>query len=630
MSKYLEFSNNNIFDIDNLNNLTYNNQTYSNGFIQINNSCSKINNSHKNRNKNLYYTKKKIMNNSNTNRDDLSQIEFPNTSSEKYNKVSESIIDSFKVETIPIFKVNMPKPKSKDKIDSNIRNSIKNFNDMQKIYINKKCVKSFLDSSQYNDKDKSNSSIDEIKISLKKLRVRQNLPKTNCQKNIKVSISRNNKHGFNMLNQFINSTHLRHNSEKTFKISQKPYNNNNNTLNKIIIIFKNLTVQKEGRFNYIGNNNRINFLEKIINQQKDNIKLLREQNRNLLEKIQKMHEENMTILESINSLRMEIDFPYNNKINNNYRNSYIMDESLSIYNTKNNSQIFEENNLNINQIIYSLYDNNNLLSYDYENNEFRLIPVINEEFKKIFNKGINSLFLYNNLNNKLFIVAGLNNDQLFIYDLNNDKIQTKSTLKNNHMLGSLLLLNEKNDSKRHLICLSGKYNKKVEIYNEENDLWDDKILEEMPEERGDSYYLVLNDNYIYAFYGYNYILNTYLNDIVYYDLINNRWKRIMNNLLNNGNKGIKNHICYQNTENKYIYILGGDSNINKIIIDLQKKCVIQFDEGNKNENNDRFLLNNNFVYNIDNNYLSFFDQNYNVHLIDCLSNENKIIKYYWI
>lgn len=629
MNKYLEFSNNNIFDIDNLNDLTNNNQSYSNGFIQINNSYNKINISNKNRNKNIYYTKKKIINNSNTNRDDLSQIEFVNTSSEKYNQVTDSVQDTFKVETLPIFKFNMPKPKSKDKIDSNIRNSIRNFNDMQKIYINKKCVKSFLDSSQYNDKDKSNSSIDEIKISLKKLKIRQNIPKTNSEKNIKVSISRN-KPGFNLLNQFINSSHIRHNTEASFKLTKKPIIKNDN-LNKNIIIFKNLTVEKESRFNYIGNNNsKINYLEKIISQQKDNIKLLREQNKKLIEKIQKMHEENMIILESINSLRMELDFSYNNKIKENYRNSYIMDESLSFYNTKNNLQIFEENNLNINQKIYSLYDNNNLLSYDYENNEFKLIPVMNEEFKRMFNKGINSLLLYNNFNNKLYIIAGLNNDQLFIYDLNKNKIQIKSALKNNHMCGSLLLLNEKNDIKMHLICLSGKYNKKVEIYNEEKDLWDDKILEEMPEERGDSYYLVLNDNYIYAFYGYNYILNKYLNDIVYYDLINNKWKRIMNNLLNNSHKGIKNHICYQSTENKYIYILGGDSNINKIIIDLQKKCVIQFDEGKSNENDDRFLLNNNFVYNIDNNYLSLFDKNYNVYLIDCSSNENKIVKYYWI
>ena len=41
MNKYLEFSNNNIFDIDNLNNLTYNNQSFNNGFIQINKSYSK-------------------------------------------------------------------------------------------------------------------------------------------------------------------------------------------------------------------------------------------------------------------------------------------------------------------------------------------------------------------------------------------------------------------------------------------------------------------------------------------------------------------------------------------------------------------------------------------------------------
>ena len=58
------------------------------------------------------------------------------------------------------------------------------------------------------------------------------------------------------------------------------------------------------------------------------------------------------------------------------------------------------------------------------------------------------------------------------------------------MFGGLLNL------KKNIICLSGKFNKKVEIYNESNDKWDDKSFEELPEERAHTYYLLLNNQYI--------------------------------------------------------------------------------------------------------------------------------------
>jgi hypothetical protein len=280
-----------------------------------------------------------------------------------------------------------------------------------------------------------------------------------------------------------------------------------------------------------------------------------------------------------------------------------------------------EENINEVKIIYCLYDKNNLLSYDFTNNEFKLKPIDNKDFQNSYNKDINTLLLHNNISNKLYIITGTNNDQLFIYDLNKGNFQKYSNLKNNHMFGGLLNL------KKNVICLSGKYNKKVEIYNESNNKWDDKSFEELPEERGHSYYLLLNNQYIYGFYGYNYVINEYLNNIIYYDLDKNIWNTIMDNSLDNNSKGIKNHFCYQNINDKFINILGGDSNYGIITIDLEKKLIVKADENKDDKNNDMFLVNNNHGYNIKNDCLSLFDQNYNVHIINDLFNQYEIIKY---
>ena len=153
----------------------------------------------------------------------------------------------------------------------------------------------------------------------------------------------------------------------------------------------------------------------------------------------------------------------------------------------------------------------------------------------------------------------------------------------------------------------------------------------MPEERCNSSYLIVNNNYIYGFYGYNYILNKFLNDIVYYDLNNNKWNKILNNSLKNEIKGIKNHFCYENKKDKLIYILGGNSgnnNFNQIVIDLEKEkeSIIKVDN-EKNENNTEFNFNNNFTYLIENNNLALFDKDYNIHIINIFSNKRYFIQY---
>jgi hypothetical protein len=325
----------------------------------------------------------------------------------------------------------------------------------------------------------------------------------------------------------------------------------------------------------------------------------------------------MAILETIKSLQKEID---NKKINH---EDAIKEKCQTEPNLNNNiikiKQI-KENICNSKNIIFCVFDNENILSYDFLNNQFKLHQILNEDFKNNFNKEINQLYLYNKINNKLYIIAGDNNDQFYIFDINKNEMNQYSKLKNNHMFGSLIL----SDHHNQLICLSGKFNKKVDVYNQDNDTWNDKIIEEMPEERCNACYMILNYNYIYGFFGYNFILNKYLNDIICYNFNNNKWYKILENSLNNNINGIQNHFCYCNEKNHLINILGGDSNCSKIVFDLEKKRVIEIKE---NENKEKFLFSNNSSNNMNNNFITLFDNNYNVHLINYFSDEIEIIEY---
>ena len=613
MSEYLD-SNNNLVDIDSLDNVTFSNITYTNGFGQLENKT------------NRYYIKKCIKNYSKKSKDLSNNKIKNNITPQKVLRKPYLLQKKYNIKTIPTF--NFEINKSKDRIKENIKSNMRKIDAKHKIYIYRKKGNTLLDNRKKIIKENNlNSTIDEINISLKKLKTKTFKLKNNSQQNKKNRFSRNI-NNINKLNQTY--YHKRNNTELITKNSMKTnYKTYNTTMNKNN--FNNFMIKREHNFSYINNgkNNKIIFLQKIIYQQKNKIKLLKEQNKNLIEKMKKMNNENKNILKD---KKIKVYSP-NNDINRSIESnlntiSYIKDNYYNspIDNILTNILKKEVKNNLDKQMIYCLYDKENLLCYNSINKEFKLKPIKNKEFKNLYNKEINTLYLFDNINNKLYIIAGLNNDQFFIYDLNKNKIQKYSKLKNNHMFGSLLLSKKKNNIKPQLICLSGKYNKKVEIYNELDDSWNDKSFEEMPEERSNAYYLLLNNNYIYGFYGYNYILNKYLNDIVCYDFNNNKWKKIMNNSLNNNKKGIKCHFCYENAKDKLIYILGGDSNSNKILIDIKKEIIVEIEE-NSDDKNEKIIINNSFGYNIEKDILTLFDINFNVHKINYFTNEEEIIKY---
>ena len=154
---------------------------------------------------------------------------------------------------------------------------------------------------------------------------------------------------------------------------------------------------------------------------------------------------------------------------------------------KSASQKLRINKIKINDIIYSkplearrnskfLYkvfiknDKIELLSFDIINHVFNIINFIDcgnfySDFKESYynNKDDNnSIYLNNEKNNDFYIVTGKNCNKLYKYDYETNTMKKLYSFKNNHSNGCLLFINY------NIICLSGNFNKKVEIFSEQN------------------------------------------------------------------------------------------------------------------------------------------------------------------
>ena len=184
--------------------------------------------------------------------------------------------------------------------------------------------------------------------------------------------------------------------------------------------------------------------------------------------------------------------------------------------------------------LFRVYDKKSILRFDIENREFRVIEFADYgNFEENFNPN-GSIYL--NTLNGLFIVTGKNNDMFYFYIQNTNSMIKLAKLNDNHTFGSLIYYPKGNS----LICLSGWHNKKVEnYYNDElisgfltnknakifvnqsksNNLkktW--SYLPEMKTERGECPYLIINESYLYSFFGYNCPTDSYIENIEYLNL----------------------------------------------------------------------------------------------------------------
>ena len=259
-----------------------------------------------------------------------------------------------------------------------------------------------------------------------------------------------------------------------------------------------------------------------------------------------------------------------------------LDTNLSlIEDNENENQIENNNDIDYNKIlrnidisqntIFTLYYNNNkpiILAFDIENkifsfHDFSDFGNFEENFKKSLKNGENknnngNLFI--TIDTNLYIITGKNHDMLYIFDSIKKSINKLCNLKNNHSNGSLLYY------ENNIICLSGDFNKKVEIYSIQKNEWHN--LPEMIIERSNSGSCIINNKnskYILNIFGYNYPINEYLNTIEYLDINekDSNWKYLKYNNQNLSSLNISNFFCINYNDEKIIIVGGYNENENK-------------------------------------------------------------------
>ena len=170
-----------------------------------------------------------------------------------------------------------------------------NHDETGKKYINKSLIKNI--NISLNNKKKTKEKISKVNSF--------NTIKNNTRSNEKVDI--NNSY-IDILNNF---QIFKSDNKKVIKINNSRNNSrtNNNKKNKIKYNnnFSNLKVSKETNFSLITANINVNIfkLNNIIKEQENEINLLREHNKNLMDKLKKMHEENLGYLYYIRMIESE-------------------------------------------------------------------------------------------------------------------------------------------------------------------------------------------------------------------------------------------------------------------------------------------------------------------------------------
>ena len=380
---------------------------------------------------------------------------------------------------------------------------------------------------------------------------------------------------------------------------------------------KYINTTSENEFSYSSFDNYKNmniYFRKItttVNDQKIYRTKLVSLNKNLIKN-------NQNILQNKFNIKKDI---INNNININ---------NISSIKGNNNSNLIKEMKIN-EKIVYTIYslkdkDKISLLLFDPEIKKFSLQKFVDKtDFKENYinslkikkdNSVINNngnILLYNE--GYLYVVTGDNYDMFYKFDCCKKEVYKLSNLKYNHSNGCLIFYDQR------IFCLNGDFSKKVECYIESKNEWID--IPEMLTERSNCSCCIIQEQYLFALFGYNNTSKQYLNSIEFIDLLceNAKWKYLYYENVNNlslylvGALGIS-------YNSKTIFIFGGyDGKSQKgnnffYQINLKKN----FDEENYEINDDNLssitkinqeleLNNENKYYFFGYNYNKFYDEN---------------------
>lgn len=317
----------------------------------------------------------------------------------------------------------------------------------------------------------------------------------------------------------------------------------------------------------------------------------------------------------------------------------------------NNNLNTELNDILANNIcLYRIYDSRRILRFDLAQKDYQIVEFIDYDS---FDTNYNSIcsIVLNTLDG-FFVLTGIQNDILYYY--NNEKITMSKVTKftHNHSHGALIL-DEINSS---IIALSGWHNAKVEKYTNtklilsqytsNNEKTTDIIsLPDMTIERSESGYLYYNNDTIFAFFGYCYPKQQYI-ETVEYLLVNTStrkgkmvWQTLSYKLNdNNTNTLIKAHGIAMINEDE-VLILGGFNGLSETSVEKLLRFDIKallFEEINRKLPNIdlnhcyNFAKESQFInYEDENNnmFLANIDEMDNVHIIETSSLNYDLFKF---
>ena len=406
---------------------------------------------------------------------------------------------------------------------------------------------------------------------------------------------------FNRNKLIKNKNNIKEPVKKNNKLIQQKNPNNNNE-NKIIEdknkMIKSNEIPKEILIE--KNNNIFRELKSIKNGKgKNKLSTKNENNNNKILNIKaiKAQNNNLNNIKLKNNLT-ETNFNEHNKIDNNKIKS------------KNSSydNILINNSPKINKIsfqrkgkyIYTINNNGQFLSYSIELKQFIYINIsIIKGWKDFYfsyykNNSEGSLLL--NTLGGLFVLTGDNYNKLFYYSQYKNSIYLIKTFKTNHKYGGMLLTKDGNK----IIILGGESSNEVILFDmQKNEIIN---LPNLKHKRINSSYNLINDRYIFAFFGRG------NNTIEYLDLnnIKNSWN-ILNYKSNNIFEELEGHIDF-NIKNNVIIIVGGRNNNSILVFYLKEKFLditdIKINLQEQNDINELFFDREkcfNIIYNDENN-----------------------------
>ena len=406
---------------------------------------------------------------------------------------------------------------------------------------------------------------------------------------------------FNRNKLIKNKNNIKEPVKKNNKLIQQKNPNNNNE-NKIIEdknkMIKSNEIPKEILIE--KNNNIFRELKSIKNGKgKNKLSTKNEDNNNKILNIKAIKAQNNNLNNiKLKNILTETNFNEHNKIDNNKIKS------------KNSSydNILINNSPKINKIsfqrkgkyIYTINNNGQFLSYSIELKQFIYINIsIIKGWKDFYfsyykNNSEGSLLL--NTLGGLFVLTGDNYNKLFYYSQYKNSIYLIKTFKTSHKYGGMLLTKDGNK----IIILGGESSNEVILFDmQKNEIIN---LPNLKHKRINSSYNLINDRYIFAFFGRG------NNTIEYLDLnnIKNSWN-ILNYKSNNIFEELEGHIDF-NIKNNVIIIVGGRNNDSILVFYLKEKFLditdIKINLQEQNDINELFFDREkcfNIIYNDENN-----------------------------